>query len=247
MIRVLLCLLLLTSRAVGQPVSVFAHNDYEKAHPLHDAYRLQVRYLEVDVFLEHGHLLVAHSRQELNPERTLEQLYLQPLEKIVSDNQGYAYADTTKHLALVIDLKSEGAAFAVIAAVQQHAALIGARNFQIILSGAVPDRALWADWPAYIRIDGRLGIAYTTRQWARIALVSSRFPGSWSGTEALDAATRNKLVAMRETVQVQGKPLRFWATPDREEAWRELISLGLTVINTDDPARLISFLAQMKE
>lgn len=225
--------------------AVFAHNDYEKARPLHGAYQLQVEYLEVDIFLEGNALLVAHTKQELNTDRTLERLYLNPLQHYVNQHRGYVYEDTTKSLALVIDLKTGGNTAAVLVkTLQKFPDLINALRLQFILSGNVPDRERWTELPDFIRIDGRPGIAYTEEELKRIELISSAFPVPWNGRDALRAEARATLIGILDEVHGKGKPLRFWAAPDREEAWKELIELGITVINTDDPAALTSFLAR---
>src|SRR5687767_9933128 len=86
------------------PSQVFAHNDYVRPKPFYTAYDLGVGYIEADVFLQDGDLLVAHHRNEIVPGRTLEKLYLQPLlEKI--QKHGSVYDDAGRTLTLMIDLK----------------------------------------------------------------------------------------------------------------------------------------------
>ena len=61
------------------PSAVFAHNDYVRENPFHTAYDLGVGYIEADVFLQDGQLMVAHHRNEIADGRTLQNLYLEPL------------------------------------------------------------------------------------------------------------------------------------------------------------------------
>jgi alkaline phosphatase len=84
--------------------AIFAHNDYLKAKPFFNAFELKVAYIEADIFLENGQLLVAHTRQEIDPSKTLESMYLQPLSQKVKDANGKLYGIT-----LMIDLKTAGA------------------------------------------------------------------------------------------------------------------------------------------
>jgi hypothetical protein len=49
--------------------------------------------IEVDVWLVDGTLLAGHEMQDLSPERTLDSLYLEPLRKLLSDNN--SESDTT--------------------------------------------------------------------------------------------------------------------------------------------------------
>lgn len=241
------CILLLTPGFVlGQGTAIFAHNDYLKTEPLHAAYRLQVEFVEVDIFLVRDQLLVGHTQQELKPGRTLDSLYLIPLQLYVNQHHGYIYADTTQSLALVIDLKTGGNTVTVLLeTLHKFKDLVNARNLRFILSGSVPDRSRWSTFPDYLHIDGRPGIPYTQEQLKRIALISCAFPIRWNGVQALEAAGRATLVKIQDEVQGKGKPLRFWAAPDHEEAWTELIKLEIPVINTDDPARLTSFLSRL--
>ncbi|MEJ0030450.1 MAG: hypothetical protein WDO15_08805 [Bacteroidota bacterium] len=83
---------------------IFAHNDYLKPRPFHNAFDLKVAYIEADVFLEKNQLLVAHTKNEIDPSKTLESMYIQPLSQKVNEANGKLYG-----LTLMIDLKTEGA------------------------------------------------------------------------------------------------------------------------------------------
>jgi len=235
-----------TATAQGQPrTAVFAHNDYQKPNPLHAAYQFQVEYIEVDIFLVENNLLVGHTQQELKPSGTLDSLYLIPLLHYVNLH-GDIYADTTRTLALVIDLKTGGNTVTMLSEkLQQYPALLKAKHLKFIISGSVPDRERWPELPDFIHIDGRPGIPYTQEQLKRIALISRALPVRW-GTEGLDTNAKDTLIKIRDEVHGKGKPLRFWATPDHAEAWKQLIGLGVDVVNTDRPADVVSFLTTQK-
>jgi len=241
-----LILLLNTAAAQGQSrTAVFAHNDYQKPNPLHAAYRLQVEYIEVDIYLVGNNLLVGHTQQELKPSRTLDSLYLMPLLHYVNQH-GDIYADTTQTLALVIDLKTgEKTANVLVEKLQEYPPLLKANHLKFIISGSVPDRERWPELPDFLHIDGRPGIPYTQEQLKRIALISRAFPVRW-GTEGLDENAKDTLIKIRDEVHGKGKPFRFWATPDHADAWKQLIGLGVDVINTDRPADVVSFLTTQK-
>src|SRR5260221_14687206 len=92
--RIILLVLPLLSPlyASAQPFShAHAHNDYEHDHPLFDALHYGFTSVEADVFLVDGKLLVSHT-WPIFKTRTLEQLYLSPLDSIISANQGNVYA-----------------------------------------------------------------------------------------------------------------------------------------------------------
>src|SRR5215475_7710089 len=96
--KTLLCiqLYLWTILAFAQPtplVRVHAHNDYEHKRPLFDALDHGFCSVEADIYLVDGALLVAHDRDQVKPERTLQALYLDPLRERVKTNGGRVYAN----------------------------------------------------------------------------------------------------------------------------------------------------------
>ena len=82
-----------------------AHNDYEHARPLLDALDNGFCSVEADVHLVEGQLLVAHDRNQVSADRTLERLYLDPLRERAQKNGGRVYAGGPT-VTLLIDIKS---------------------------------------------------------------------------------------------------------------------------------------------
>ena len=105
-----------TARAAAHPSGprplrrTHAHNDYEHTHPLFDALAHGFTSVEADIFLVDGRLLVGHDPTELDPSRTLESLYLDPLRRLIRANHGPVYRGYRHPLQLLIDIKTEGAA-----------------------------------------------------------------------------------------------------------------------------------------
>ena len=92
-------------RVVPLPAA-HAHNDYEQKRPLFDALDHGFGSVEADVFLVKGELLVGHTFLQLQRERTLERLYLDPLRALIKQNGGKVYRDGPV-LWLLIDVKTE--------------------------------------------------------------------------------------------------------------------------------------------
>ena len=84
-----------------------AHNDYEHKRPLQDALDHGFTSVEADVWLVDGQLLVAHDRDQGVPGRTLESLYLSPLEARRKMNGGTEYPGWDGNFQLLIDVKSD--------------------------------------------------------------------------------------------------------------------------------------------
>jgi alkaline phosphatase len=231
--------------------SVFAHNDYVQPIPFYAAYQLQVGYIEADIFLQNGKLLVAHTQAEIDPTNTLDSLYLKPLLKRININGGYAYKDIKKSLSLMIDLKTEGLAtlHALVKLLEHYPKLTAAKNFEIVISGNVPEPARWAEFPSFIHFDGRPGKLYTTEQLARVSLISTSFTqySRWNGKGVLSALDLQKIQQVKSEARAIGKKLRFWAAPDFENAWIQLMKLNVDVIGSDQVSNLITFICNTKK
>ena len=85
-----------------------AHNDYEHPRPLFDALDHRFNSVEADIFLVGDQLLIGHDSSELDPSRTLESLYLDPLAARVRADRGSVYRGWRRPLQLLIDIKTEG-------------------------------------------------------------------------------------------------------------------------------------------
>jgi alkaline phosphatase len=228
--------------------SIFSHNDYEQKIPFYNAYDHQIGFIEADVFLDNNELMVAHSRSELNPQRTLEILYLKPLQENIKRNKGNIYTDSSKALTLMIDLKTEGISTltAIVATLKNYPTLLSCKTLTISISGNVPDREHWNDFPSFIYFDGRPGIDYTTNELQRISFISTSFGShsTWKGDGSLPDHDRVKLSALRDSVHAKEKKLRFWGAPDVPAAWKTWMELRIDILGTDKVSELDEFLKE---
>ena len=85
-----------------------AHNDYEHARPLYDALDEGFNSVEADVYLVDGELLVAHDFWNVSKKRTLERLYLIPLQERIQANKGRVFTGGPA-FTLLVDIKRDGA------------------------------------------------------------------------------------------------------------------------------------------
>ncbi|UCE06765.1 MAG: hypothetical protein JSW07_01605 [bacterium] len=65
-----------------------SHNDYQHDRLLFDALDYGFTSIEVDIHLIDKKLLVAHDKEDVDSNRTLQSLYLDPLRQIVRRNGG---------------------------------------------------------------------------------------------------------------------------------------------------------------
>ncbi|UII28725.1 alkaline phosphatase [Fulvivirga maritima] len=225
---------------------IFAHNDYQQAIPLYAAYQQRVGYIEADVFLVDGELMVAHTKEEVNPGRTLAVLYLEPLHELVAKNRGLAYGESQQKLTLMIDLKTDGLATikAIVKELEKFPALLKSPTFKIMVSGNVPDPAQWDQVPEYIHFDGHLSVNYTPTQLQRVEMISADFTKytQWNGKGVLTTQDAKKVKEAIAKAHDLDKKIRFWAAPDFINAWIELRKAGVDILNSDHVEELAAFI-----
>lgn len=213
-----------------------SHNDYEQPRPLLDALAMDFDSIEADIWLVDGRLLVAHEAAQLQPGRTFESLYLDPLREWVRQ--------PGRRLILLIDVKTEAAATyaALDAVLEKYADLAGRVRF--IISGNRAREIMAAQPHRRAALDGRLDDLATDAPSDLVPLVSDNWAKffAWRGDGDFSAAERARLRQFVAQAHAQHRLLRFWNTPNRPGVWRELRAAGVDVIGTDDLAALRRFL-----
>ena len=238
-------------------VRAHAHNDYEHARPLFEALDHGFCSIEADVWLVDGNLLVAHDRNQVKPERTLQALYLDPLRERVRRNGGRVYANGPG-IVLLVDVKSDAEqTYAALREVlKQYAEVLTTyRDGSIqtnaiiaVISGNRASKLMAAEPLRYAFVDGRIEDLEIAGSKSLIPLVSDNwgkiFKWRWNGP--MPDEERQKLKQIVNQAHSQGRRLRFWATPDKPEAWKLLYDAGVDLINTDDLKGLEKFLLERK-
>jgi hypothetical protein len=238
---------------VGPLDEAHAHNDYLHARPLEDALDHGFMSVEADIFLVDGKLLVAHTKNELKPDRTLQKLYLDPLRKRVIASGGNVYPGHGP-FTLLIDIKSSSAAtYGVLSKeLAEYADILSTvRNgrvepkaIDVVISGDRPQAIMAAEAVRYAGIDGRLSDLNSDLPVHLLPLISDNWAlfFKWKGQGPIGDADLTKLQDAVAKAHAHGRRIRFWATPDNENVWRELHANGVDLINTDDLAGLEKFL-----
>ena len=230
-----------------------AHNDYLHSRPLLDALERGFGSVEADIFLVDGALQVAHTRKELEPERTLQSLYLDPLKARVAQHQGSVYGDGTT-FTLLIDIKTDAESTyrALHDLLAQYSSLLTrAKGTQlqpgavaVIVSGNRPIELIRQTTPRYVGIDGRLSDLDSDLSASLMPLISDnwRLHFSWRGQGEFSLAEQQKLKDIIAQTHARHRRLRFWGTPDSPAMWSVLRDAGVDFINTDDLQGLSKFL-----
>ncbi|TDC62271.1 phosphatidylinositol-specific phospholipase C/glycerophosphodiester phosphodiesterase family protein, partial [Streptomyces hainanensis] len=237
-----------------------AHNDYEHPRPLLDALDHGFTSVEADIWLVDGQLLVAHDAVDLDPARTLESLYLDPLLARVRANRGSVFAGHRVSLQLLIDIKTAGDPTyrELSRRLRPYRSILGSATGGRVRTGAVTavisgDRAarvpMTEERVRHTFYDGRLDDLGTDAPASFVPLISSNWTSSfsWLGEGPFPAAERRLLRDIVSRAHAARQRVRFWATPDvpgpaRDAIWRELVAADVDHLNTDDLAGLESFL-----
>jgi alkaline phosphatase len=214
-----------------------SHNDYEQVHPFQTAWHASFGSIEADIFLVNGKLLVAHSRAELSRNQSLEDLYLKPLSEAIRKNGNFPYADTSFHLQMLIDIKTDSVKTldALISLLKKYPALINAPKLTWVISGNRPAAEDFNNYPGFIWFDGELHKAYPEKALSRIRMLSDNLTRytKWKGRNTLPEKDSLLLKQVISKAHQLHKPVRFWDAPDFKEAWKTLMHLGVDYINTD--------------
>ena len=112
-----------------------SHNDYENKFPFVTAYNEKFGSIEADIFLWNDSLIVGHTQNDIQYKRTLEGLYLDPLQKKAYDNNGYPYKDSALSIQLLIDIKTDATATLdkLVRVLYKYPVLIQSKKYLLLL------------------------------------------------------------------------------------------------------------------
>lgn len=227
-----------------------SHNDYGQSQPFYTAHSNHFASMEIDVFLRENELYVAHTKKEIDTNRTIESLYLEPLLRQMKLNgNGKAYKDGGK-LQFMIDLKTAGEPTlrcleAKLKPIRQY---FDVKNnpdaIRLVITGAVPAAGRFKDFDEIFFFDGRPNAPYTAEQLKRVAFFSTSLQqfSKWNGLGRMVAQDSLKTKNFIDSVHRVGKPVRLWGNPDTKTCWQTFIKMGVDYLNTDSPAEMARFL-----
>lgn len=237
-----------------------AHNDYRHDRPLLDALGHGFTSVEADIFLVDGRLCVAHESKEIRRDKTLQSLYLQPLRERVAGNGGRVYREGPGFV-LLVDIKTAAEPtyrklHEVLSEYREMLTAFGPDGRRegavlVIVSGNRPLEFMRSQEVRYAGYDGRLTDLDSEAPADLIPMLSDQWGGhfTWRGDGPIPPEERRKLEDIVRKSHAKGRLVRFWATPDlrspaRDAVWRELLSAGVDLINTDDLEGLRRFLLE---
>lgn len=230
-------------------LNAHAHNDYDHKRPLFDALENGFISVEADVHLKDNKLLVSHSGPG-STAKSLEELYLKPLDSLRIKNGGSIYPQNSTPLLLLIDIKTDGEeTFQYILQAlsrYEHCLTTPSRKgaIRVLISGNRPFDLIQHDPSHLSSIDGRpedIGKGFSSDVMPLISESFNRVM-KWNGIGAPPPDELIKLKELATRVHGENKKLRLWASPDNENTWPVLLSAGVDLINTDKLQELNLFL-----
>lgn len=243
-------------------LNAHAHNDYNHERPLLDALSYGFISVEADIHLLHDTLFVAHDSADIQPTRTLQNLYLDPLKKRISNAHDFVYGDSST-LILLVDIKTDS----LQTYIKLHQILEKYKNLltiyegmqklpgpvSVLISGNRPVQYIKNQKTRFAAIDGRFDIFSSKEDAFYFPLVSESWKDNftWQGQGEMPEVEKTKLNKIIRSLHANGQILRFWATPDaestqRENVWNQLCEAGVDLIGSDDLKGLAAYLNNHK-
>ena len=243
--------------ATDPVLRLHGHNDYLQPVPLIRALEHGLGSLEADIYLVDGELRVGHERWQLRAGRTLQSMYLDPLREAAKLG---ALRIDGQPLVLLVDIKAQGdVVYPFLRDV-----LFGYRDMltrfvdghiepgavTILLSGSRPATMVAAETDRLCALDGRMEdldampsppvhlVPWVSGSWREIS--------DWTGSDDLMAGELQRGTTLLSKAHQQGRKLRFWAAPDRKEAWGAFFDLGIDLICTDQPKQAARWLREFR-
>lgn len=240
-----------------QPVPVHSHNDYTRHVPLFDALAVGCESAEADIWLRDNDLLVGHSEDSLRPKRTLRSLYIDPLVRILEQQNKYHPAAATSvgvfdsspstSLILLIDMKSDGfATWPVLSAqleplrekgsltiyngsalVPGPITIVGTGNTPFDLVLNMTTRDIFFDAPL---ASLSFGVYNATNSYYASSSLAAAVGKTWFGR--LSSRQLRTVEAQTRSARESGLKPRYWDTITwpigwRNRVWSDLVTHGI--------------------
>ena len=169
-----------------------SHNDYAQDFPFWKAYIHGASSIEADIFLKKDQLFVTHAEEEINPDFTLENLYLKPLADL-------AKAGKLRKVQLLIDLKSEAkpSLKKLVETLKSYPELTKSDKISFVISGNRPKTTEYKDYPDVIEFDHQDLSDLAEADLSKVALISQNFRdySIWNGLGRITAPELKKVEA----------------------------------------------------
>lgn len=231
----------------------FAHNDYRHKRPLFDALENGFSYIEADIYLRGNKLIVSHILPFLKRNRTLEELYLNPLLSYTHSKQP-SEVNSIYPITLMIDIKSNPAKTfpALIQLLEKYRHILSYKKdgkliegkVTIVISGRKPSFQFLKLQNNFIFLDEDLRrIGYPDVGSANM-IASCKYSEilRWKGKGPISQREKDILIDYVQLAHQKGYKVRLWASPEKKNVWDELLKCNVDLINTNKLVKLRNYL-----
>lgn len=250
LLAILLSLTVCAQQISSRPITqAHAHNDYNKINPLWGALKYGFTSIEVDVFAHEGQLRVAHVGVMLGLRKTLESMYLAPLNTMLK-SRNWVYENYHEPLILMIDFKTNrhetlSILLEIIKPYRHlltyyHDGKVHKKPLQILISGSGFSFAQVKDLDSiYVFLDGSVNHCESDFPNALVPRGSAKFSNHFSAK--LDSTDIMKLQTKVNEAALCNKKLRFYAMKNRKKLWRKALDANVGWINVDRKRKFAKF------
>ena len=194
----------------------------------------------------------------MDPSKTLQALYLDPLMKRIEANNGHIYKGYDGFFYLMIDIKSNGAETCKVLdnLLQRYRSVLSVTNdtveeknkpVKIFISGnrtGKPVGSFEKENYHLFTLDGRPEDLGKNIPSVLMPVVSQDYwkMMSWDGNGKIKPEEEKKLEDFIAKAHAEGKKTRLWGEPDNPAVWKLFLDKGMDLINTDKLPELAAFL-----
>ncbi len=227
-----------------------SHNDYVHEHPLFDALSYGYKSIEIDVWLHNGKLVVDHDGIGLDSKKDIEELYLQPITERVRAHHGWVYDGDTTPTIFMVEFKNDAESCYVVLKqlIEKHKGLLADRMgkggpIKLLITGHRPWQSLLKGNELYVTADGDIKQSAESTPNYILERVSDPYGEhfTWKGKGAMPKGQKEKLMELVKVAHDHGRQIRFYALPQNENVWREMMDAGVDWINIDKLERFAEF------
>jgi len=229
-----------------------AHNDYQHRKPLTKALQCGFVSIEADIFYHKDQFKVAHTRSGIRKNKTLEKLYLQPLQALFEQNSSWILPDSAV-LDLVIDLKQQWDEHA-LRALEKHLlsyehlfvrtkdGQVQQAPIRVFVSGRAVRNLVIQDNPRLFFIEGTIN---DIGQYPEVIVrVRGHFGTHFSKKKKHLQANTEKLQQLTAQAHQNKQEIRLYAIGRSKKRWDWLANNGIDYLNVDRLSKFPKWLSK---
>lgn len=217
-----------------------SHNDYTRKRPLYDALANGFQSLEIDVFYYKKELVVSHTHTFLFLKKTIEELYIKPLDSIYS-KQGQFFEEDSAHLILYVDTKNDNDSICteLLELINKYPHLFTHWENGIQFWGPLKMLStcyhLESDSLRFIQKNGGLSEIENDIPATIFPRVNSayRWVFKWNGKREMPKDEEQILKDWVKKAHTYNREIRFWGAGNKENLWHKLLLEKVDWINVD--------------